>query len=312
MSVADAFCAFLRLLALVASLAVGAPLAAQDIGGWKFDPFARIETGIVLSESQDRDDELVINGDGGYLRGQVGAHYANDATDFRLEADRIAVERFGSATGRDRFNRDRLTAAVTQALGDGWEVEAGARVYDDLVSIEAADTDEVQAFAQVQFEPGRAHRFRLRAAWRDRQYDDGAGPGGASSDGNGARVDVDYRHRLGRYHYINFDLRAESIDSPDPERRFRRESASVSYTRPLNRNMRVRPAVELRQTRFGGRLTPGGQVREDTHVVPEVELLWWPGNWRVEAEAKYISADSNDPLRDRRGYRFSVSVGYVF
>jgi len=164
----------------------------------------------------------------------------------------------------------------------------------------------------VQFEPERAHRFRLRATWRDRQYDNGAAAASTPSAGNGARVDVDYRHRLGRYHYINFDLRAESIDSPDPERRFRRESASVSYTHPLTRDMRVRPAVELRQTRFGGRLTPAGEVREDTHVVPEVELLWWPGNWRVEAEAKYISADSNDPLRDRRGYRFSVSVGYAF
>ena len=29
----------------------------------------------------------------------------------------------------------------------------------------------------------------------------------------GLRVDVDYRHRIGRYHYVNVDLRAEEIDS---------------------------------------------------------------------------------------------------
>ena len=33
---------------------------------------------------------------------------------------------------------------------------------------------------------------------------------------------------------------------------------------------------------------------------------------RIEAEAKYIFSSSNDPLRDREGYRLSLSVGYVF
>ncbi|WP_156167339.1 hypothetical protein [Aurantiacibacter marinus] len=303
-------------MAACTGLAIGfahAPATAQDAQqNWSLDPFGRVELGIVLSESEDRDDELIINGDGGYLRGQIGVTFGNEKTEVRLEADRIEVERFGSATGRDSFNRDRLTAGITQKLDDDWEVELRGRIYDDLVTVESSDTDETQVSARVEFEPESAHRFTLRGTWRDREYDDGDGPGGASSKGEGARVDFEYRHRLGRYHYINFDLRAEEITSDNPLRGYSRESASISYTRPITSDLRVRPALELRQTSFDGRLLPGSAPREDTQIVPEVELLWWTGNWRAEAEAKYIFANSNDPVRDREGYRFSVSLGYVF
>ncbi|WP_340588448.1 hypothetical protein [Erythrobacter alti] len=289
------------------------PSAAQDdASGWSLDPYARAEIGVVLSESEDRDDELIINGNGGYLRGQFGVTIGDDVTEVRLEADRIEVERFGSATGRDSFNRDRLTASITQKLDDDWEIELRARMYDDLVSVEFVDTDEFQASVQLEYEPERAHRFQLRATWRDREYDDGDGPGGTSTHGEGVRVDAGYRHRMGRYHYINFDLRTEDISSDNPQRGYSRDSVSASYTRPITSDLRVRPALELRQTSFDGRLTPGNELREDTQIVPEFELLWWPGSWRIEAEAKYIFADSNDPVRDRRGYRFSLSVGHVF
>ena len=300
------------MLLALANLAPPPPVAAQEGDGFAIDPYARIEVGVVSSESSDRDEELIVNGDGGYLRVQAGIDFGNETTNFRLEADRIEVQRFGSATGRDAYNRDRLTAAYTQKLGDAFEVELMGRVYDDLVTVEAADTDERQASIQFEYEPERAHRFRLRGSWRDREYDDGDGVDGGPSTGEGPRVDFDYRHRLGRYHYIAFDLRAEEIDSDNPYRAYTRESAGASYTRPITRDLRVRPALEVRHTRFDGRPTPAGDAREDTQVVPEVELLYWRGNWRIEAEAKYIFSSSNDPVRDREGHRLSLSIGYVF
>lgn len=310
-------CALAAVLALAAAT-LAAPVAAQDQAagvarpGFSFDPFARVETGVVLSESSDQDEDLVVNGDGGYLRLQAGTEFGTENTVARIEADRIFVERFGSATGRGSYDRDRLTASLTQKIGSDVEIELRGRLYDDLVSIESADTDELQGAAIVTWEPVQAHRFRLGGTWREREYDDGMGPGGSSSEGQGPRVDAEYRHRLGRYHYINFDLRAEEITSDNPERGYNRESAAIAYTRPITDDLRVRPAIEWRRTAFDGRLTPTGELREDEAIVPEVELLWWTGNWRVEAEAKYLFTDSNDPLRDREGYRFAVSVGYVF
>jgi hypothetical protein len=86
----------------------------------------------------------------------------------------------------------------------------------------------------------------------------------------------------------------------------------VAYTRPLAPDLRVRPAIEAIRTEFDDRLTEAGVRRRDTLVVPEVEVLWWPGKWRIEAEAKYIFSGSNEPVREREGYRLTLSVGYAF
>ncbi|MGB3795310.1 MAG: hypothetical protein WA957_03295 [Alteraurantiacibacter sp.] len=312
-----AFTAARRLLALiVAILSTGmfttAGHAQDDAGKLQLDPFARVELGVVTSESSDRDEELIIVGDGAYLRGQLGLELGDDSTTFRIEADRIQVERFGNATGRDRYDRDRFTLSVEQELDDAWEVRVRGRVYDDLVTVESSDTDEVQGAVRIEYEPVLAHRFRAEVTWRDREYNDDDGPGGMPSTGEGLRVDLDYRHRLGRYNYINVDLRAEEIESDNALRSYSRQSAGVSYTHPITPDLRVRPAVELRHTKFEGRMTPTGAPRDDTQFVPEIEFLWWPDNWRIEAEAKYIFGTSNDPLRKREGYRLSLSVAYVF
>lgn len=298
-------------LGVLVSALCWTPAAAQE-QVWELDPFARAEIGVVSSESSDREDELIVVGDGGYLRGQAGVELIGDGVTFRLEADRIQVERFGNATGRERYDRDRFTAAAQAELGEDWEVRLQGRVYDDLVTVESPDTDEVQAAVRLEYQPVLAHRVRAEVTWRERSYADNDGPGGTASRGEGLRVDLDYRHRIGRYHYVGLDLRAEEIDSDNPRRSYERQSARLSYTRPITDDLRVRPAVEVRRTRFDGRMTPDDVPRDDTQIVPELEFLWWPGNWRMEAEAKYIFGDSNDPVRDRKGYRLSISIGYVF
>lgn len=300
-------------LAVLCMAWLAAPAAAQDpLIDWELDPFARAEAGVTTSKSADREDELIIVGDGAYARFQVGVELKDDDTTFRLEADRIQVERFGSATGRERYDRDRFTASVEQEFGDDWSVRLRGRVYDDLVTVESPDTDAVEAAVRIEYQPVLAHRVRAQVTWREREYADNDGPNGTASQGDGVRVDVGYRHRLGRYHYVNFDLRAEEINSDNARRNYTRESAAISYTHPITDDLRVRPAVEVRHTEFQGRMAPDGTPRNDTQIVPEIEFLWWPGDWRIEAEAKYIIGSSNDPMREREGYRLNLSVGYVF
>jgi hypothetical protein len=225
----------------------------------------------------------------------------------RVEADRIEVFRLGE--GRDDLARDRFTATVQADIAKDWELQAQARHFDDFVSVESSDTDEWQGSARLTWEPQREHRLRLQGTWREREYDNGTL---AETKGEGPRVDAQYRRRLGRYHYVAFDLRAESITSDDPRRGYDRQSAGVAYTRPITPDLRVRPAIEVIRTQFDGRLTDSGKRRRDKLVVPEVELLWWPGKWRVEAEAKYIFSGSNEAVRERQGYRLTLSVGYAF
>ena len=292
----------------LSGLALVAPFtAAAQTDGWSLEPDARIELGVVSAQSATRDEQIVVDGDAFTARAQVGVDFEDKDTRFRVEADRIEAFRLGQ--GRSDSNRDRLTALFQQELDDDWDVEFRARYYDDLATAESSDTDEIQGSARVTFEPTRAHRVRVRGTWREREYDNGTGP---QTKGDGPRVDAQYRRRLGRYHYITIAGRAESISSDDPLRGYSRQSIKASYTRPITPDIRVRPAVELLKTRFDGRLTDDAERRKDTLVAPEVELLWWPGKFRVEAEAKYIFTDSNDIARDREGYRFTLTVGYVF
>jgi hypothetical protein len=279
---------------------------AQD-SGWRLEPDARIEVQTVSAETTTRDDDLVIDGEAIALRGQVGLALENDSTRFRIEADRIEVFRLGG--GRDDISRDRLTATFEKDVTKTLELQLQARRYDDLVTVESADSDEWQGSARLNFEPTEADRFRLQGSWRDRQYDNGAAP---ATTGEGPRVDAQYRRRLGPNHFLAFDLRAENIRSDDPDRGYERESASVAYTRPVAKDLRVRPAIELIKTRFDGRLADNGALRRDRQVVPEVEVLWWPGKWRIEAEAKYVFFNSNEAVREREGYRLTLSVGYAF
>ncbi len=284
-----------------------APAFAQEISTWSLEPDARVEVGVVSAETATRDEQIVVNGDAFTFRGQVGLDLEDENTRFRLEADRIEVVRLGE--GRRDSNRDRISVFVEQEFDDDWEVQVRGRYYDDLVTAESSDTDEIQGSVRVTYEPVRAHRLRVRGTWREREYDNGADP---QTKGSGPRVDVGYRHRIERYHYINFDLRAESINSDDPRRGYNRQSAKIAYTRPITRDIRVRPALEVLETQFDGRLTPDGERRKDRLIVPELELHWWPDRWRVEAEAKYIFSDSNLATREREGYRLTLTVGYVF
>ncbi len=297
----------LGLLGLAAVLGPAGADAEEE--GWRLDPYVRIELAAISADSSDQDGELVINGDAITFRAQGGLEFADGTTSFTVEADRIQVFR----PGRNRRNtdRDRFTAMAETEVAADVDVRLRARYYDDLVTAEFNDTDEQQLAARVTYEPVKAHRFRLEGTWREREYDDGMGPGGGSTSGSGPRIDAEYRHRFGRYNYLTFDLRAEEIRSDNAERRYSRQSGAISYTQPITRDLRVRPAVEVRKTRFDGRPVDG-EPRDDTQIMPEVKVLWWPGDWRIEGKAKYIHASSNDPLRDREGYRLSLSVGHVF
>lgn len=289
----------------LAILGNGTAVAQDD--PWTFDPQARIDIGAISAETVTRDEDVIIDGDGFTFRGQISAELADKDTRFRLEADRIEVVRLDD--DRRDYNRDRLTASVEQDFGPEFEVQLRARYTDDIALVESADTDEYQVSARLEFEPERAHRFRVRGTWRERNYDNGPDP---RTEGSGPRVDAQYRRRLGRYNYITFDLRAESIQSDDERRGFNRQSVKASYTHPVTPDLRIRPALQVIRTEFDGRLTDTGARRQDTLIAPEVKAMYWPGNWRIEAQAKYIFSDSNLASRDREGYRLTLAVGHVF
>lgn len=256
-----------RVLVTLLAWLIAAPAAAND-SDWRLEPDARIEVQAITAQTTTRDDDLVIDGEAFSVRGQVGLALEKRGLRFRLEADRIEVFRLGE--DRRNFARDRFTATVEADIEKDWALQLQARHLDDSVTVEASDTDEWQGSARLTWEKDRAHRVRVQGTWREREYANGPL---AETSGEGPRADAQYRRRFGRYHYLAFDLRAESIRSDDARRGYERQSAGVAYTRPLTPDLRVRPAIEVIRTQFDNRLTVGGERRRDSLVVPEVELL---------------------------------------
>lgn len=102
--------------------------------GWRLEPDARVEVGVVSAEFATRDEQIVVDGDAITLRGQVGIDLGNDKTQFRIEADRIEVIRLG--TGRPDTSRDRFTVQLDHELNADWDIQFQARKYDDFVTAE--------------------------------------------------------------------------------------------------------------------------------------------------------------------------------
>jgi len=147
------------LIAIMVAVFAAPQLAAQE-STWKLEPDARIEVQTVSAQTTTRDDDLVIDGEAINLRGQVGLALNSKTMRFRLEADRIEVLRLGD--GRRDIARDRFTGTAEFDLNKKLELQVQARHFDDMVAVEANDTDEWQGSARVTWEPRRAHRFRLR------------------------------------------------------------------------------------------------------------------------------------------------------
>lgn len=268
------------------------------------DPYLRIGATGVYSEAEVSDfDE--IDGSSVRFESEAGVDLDWDDTRVNFEADADYVE-FTNEDFTDRW-RYRLRAEVEQDLTEALELRLRAEGSWATPSVEYFDVDELELRSRLEWEPVRAHRVRGEFRWRERSYNDGS-----DATGSGPRVDLDYRYRFDAYHYLELETWFEEIDSDDPYRRYNRRAGQVSYTHPLTDDLRVRPALAYRDTDFPDRAADTAPFRQDEEWVPEVEFLWWPGDWRMSAEFQYRWRDSTDLSRDRSGPRVEVKVAYVF
>ena len=200
--------ALVRTFALL-SIVCASAAAAQD-NSWTLQPDARIEVQTISAQTTTRDDDLVVDGEAISVGGQVGVALEKHGVRLRVEADRIEVFRLGD--GRSDIARDRFIATLETDIEKDWELQLQARHFDDVVSVEAANTDEWQGSARLTWEPQRAHRVRVQGTWREREYDHGTA---IEATGEGPRVDAQYRRRFAANHHLAFDLRTEEIRSAD-------------------------------------------------------------------------------------------------
>ena len=285
-------------IALVAILCP-ANAFAQDI-----EPALDLSARVSIVDAPILDDELIADGDALSLRIAPSLVWAGEGYRVRASSSNRFIHYLDDARA-DRWRHLHRLEAATTASGDT-DVLAYAERGTGLATAEFSDTDQWEAGARLEHRIGTDHRLRLGGGWRWRTYDDLE-----RSSGEGPEVRAEYRYRFAANHYLGAEIVRESIDSDTERRRFDRTIASLSYTRPVARDLRARPQLSYRAIDYPGRpvapLADG--VREDRVWLPELTLLYSPGDFTITGEAQYIARSSTDPAYDENGYRLGVEVG---
>lgn len=268
------------------------------------DPYLRVGATAVESRADVLDVDEDLDASSIAFESEVGLDIENgrDTLHFEIDADYVD---FTNPDFTDRW-RFRGEVAWTREWSEDFETRLRVDAGKNVPTASFFDTTLVRYRLRVQYEPVRAHRGRIEARWRTHDYDDDSGTG------HGPRVDADYRHRIGRYHYIELESRWERIDAVDPYRAYERYGLKALYTRPITDDLRVRPALAYLATDFPGRGSDTGPFRQDRQWVPEVEFLWWPDDWRFSAEFQYRARASSDRNRDIEGARIELKAAYEF
>lgn len=291
-------------LASIGFILLPAAALAQD-GEWTLDTSLDVAVRAVTANLDLRDDDSAINGDAVAVLVAPSITATNGPLSLRLRNSTYRIEYLeDDFTDRWRVVTGVDVGYVTDADGS---VGAFLEYGDNLATAEWPRTDQWRYGAELERRFGTEHRVRLQGSWRDRSYDDLA-----DSEGSGPEIDGEYRYRFAANHYLYLRGSLEDIESDSARRNFDRQGASIAYQRPLARDFRIRPQVSYRHTDFTGRTLPDGGFRSDDIVIPELTLLYSPGDWLFSLEGRYLLRDSTDLEFDRNGYRIALEARYEF
>ncbi len=291
---------------LLAALAL--PAFAQN--GDPVEVAARVEVIGIQSDimMEDGDD---IDSSGFGIRGDLALDWSlSPNTTARVEIDAGVFDYEG--VNRDTLTTYGVTASVEHEISPSVTVRLQARRLENVAVLEAFSADQTSIAARVEWEQGN-DRVRIEADYRQREYDTAR-----AGEGEGYRATAQYNRRFGPYHWLRLDARVEQMRSEDVERRsYDRRVASIKYSHPLNRMLRLRPSVEYREWDYAARIARGdadGALREDSYVAPSVDLSWGRASRGpyATASAEYRFRQSNDIRYDMDGARFGIVAGYRF
>jgi hypothetical protein len=221
---------------------------------------------------------------------------------------RYAIHAYASTERWDR-TAHRLRATWVVPAGARWTFETTASAQTGLITVEYRSTDQLMIMPRVQYQPVRAHRLRAAAAYRARRYGD-EGSSTATTPGG----TIDYRFRLGSWHYLDFACRYDRNRADLDRRDYTRTGCVAAYTRPLGPDTRVSLGTEYREVRYSSRVAmtaDGVEGREDLTWIPSiiaVHQLMAP--LRLDLRYRWVRRRSNEPSTEFDSHRADVSLRF--
>lgn len=295
-----------RLAALAALVALPAtPALAKD----GIDVWAEIGARAVHSDrTVTEGDEVESSGIG--ASADAGFEWKGGRTQVQFDLG-ASVFDYEDETRGTRHSLS-ASATISQRLSERASIVVSAGHWEDIPTLEAYRTDQDAIRAEVKYED-KVHRIRLRAQYREREYDLSM-----PTKGKGMRYDAQYNHRFAAWQWARLEVRAEDIDSADPRRGYQRYMVRASYSHPLDpdKMWRLRPQVEYWDWTYDGRRVLDeaiSELRHDSYVQPELGLSYGKADGvQGRARAAYQFRSSNDPRYAKSAPYLEISVGYRF
>lgn len=292
----------------VPTLALSTPAQAAEEGAVSFD--ARVEVRAVQSDL-DFDEGEEIDSSGFGARADIGAEWqAGQKTQIRISLDASVFDY--NDEDRDTLESVGGRLELTHQVSDEVAIRGFVRRVENIAVLEANSADQTSGGVRLQWEKGN-DRLRVDAEYREREYDTTT-----PAKGDGYRLTGEYNRRFGSYHWLQFRLRHEDMQSDDAVRRsYDRQSARVKYSHPIAKRLRLRPSLEYRQWDYDSRIAQGdpeGDLRRDKYFAPAIDLAWGRATRGLYAlaNAEYRIRTSNDERYDSNAIRVGVRVGYRF
>jgi len=255
--------------------------------------------------ASDRGDEEDNDRSGARLRAELDYQQDIGRGEIRLGYD-SSVYFYEDGDRPDQWT-NRLSLAYAVDVAQDLELSAQVSYASNLSTLEFRSADQVETTGTVEYSPGR-HRLRLFGGWRWRDYDDEA-----RSEGNGAIFGAGYRYRLAQSRFLSAGFRFEDIDSDNPRRGYERTTIEAYYQHPLALRSRLRVGAAARFWDFDGRLTPDGDRRRDSAVIPEIDVLYgFASGFLLQGRLQYGLRSSNDPAFRADDQRAILTAGYKF
>ncbi|TMM48189.1 hypothetical protein [Qipengyuania marisflavi] len=213
-----------------------------------------------------------------------------------------------------RETRESATASATlaQELNDTLSVAVTVSHAEDIVTLEARETDQDAVRVEVKYET-KQDRLRLRAQYRAREYRSSTI---VDDQGEGFRYDAQYNRRIGSWHWARLDVQFDDIDSDTARRSYHRMTVRGSYSLPVAKKLRLRPQLEYRSWTYDERRVlgdPASELRQDSYVAPEIGLDYGGSSGlRARLRAAYQFRTSNDPRYSDDAPYLDLTIGYRF
>lgn len=285
----------IRTFCLALTIGAHSPLAANP------DVFGTASLGKVYSSSEIELTDVDIHSTAILPRLTAGVRFGDSPTQTQIQV----TTAYSEYLSENRENRWYNSLAVSQRVPFSKGISLNLRIggASNMASLESRSLDQLSGSLELELRPSNADRITIGGALTRRYYD------GSTRNSWAPYLDVEYRRRVGRRKYVQFDARKERVEADDKVFNYERLSTSFSYSQPIAPLTTLGLSLDWRQWTWHGRFTADSANRRDSLLMPGVRINHdISRRMELDLQLRRLIRRSTDDRFDRKGNRVAATL----